>query len=102
MSLRDLNLKRGYHSAFDDIVNEFYVPSLSNSCEYYRMTGFFSSSSLAISSIGILGLLKNGGTMRLLTSPKLSREDLEVIIQSRSKGLKGIELKMLREIEEIE
>jgi len=40
--------------------------------------------------------------MRLLTSPKLSREDLEVIIQSRSKGLKGIELKMLREIEEIE
>jgi len=102
MSLRDLSLKRGYHSGFDDIINEFYVPSLSNSNEYYRMTGFFSSSSLAVSSIGILGLLKNGGTMKLITSPKLSHEDLEAIHHSKSGGLEAIERKMLQELEEIE
>lgn len=41
MNLKDLNLKRSYDSDSDDILNDFYIPSLSNSIKYKRLAGFF-------------------------------------------------------------
>ncbi len=63
----------------DDIVKTFYSPALNNSISYDRQSGYFSSSSLATASEGILGLIENDGTMRLLTSPIISEKDLVIL-----------------------
>ena len=57
--LKDVNIKFKYDSDQDDLVNDFYIPVLSHSEEYLRMSGFFSSSSLAISAQGIADLIRN-------------------------------------------
>ncbi|MDU4588809.1 DEAD/DEAH box helicase family protein [Clostridium sp.] len=79
MSFLTLNLKREYRSFKDNIVREFYLPVLKNSVIYKRAVGFFSSSALAEVSLGISGLIENGGKIQLIASPKLSEEDINAI-----------------------
>ena len=79
MGLKEINFKDSYDSNFDDIVSSFFEPALSVAQEYDRQSGFFTSSSLAVVSQGIANFIKNGGKMRLLTSPVLSKEDAEII-----------------------
>ncbi len=100
MNLKELNLKRSYDSDADDILNDFYIPALAASISYYRLAGFFSSSSLAVAARGILGLLENNGIMKIIVSPKLREDDVKAIID-----LDGynniIEKNLLRELEDI-
>lgn len=84
MNFKDLNIKVEYKSLRDDIVSDFYTPLLSCAKKYQRAVGFFSSSALIEISDGISGLVKNGGTIELVASPKLSEEDVNAI----SEGLK--------------
>ena len=63
----------------DDIIDEFYNPALSNSISYDRMSGYFTSGSLSLAARGIVNLIKNEGKMRVLTSPVLSKSDVEAI-----------------------
>jgi superfamily II DNA or RNA helicase len=77
-SLAALSLKRSYRSS-DDPLDSFYIPCLSRAIQYDRAAGFFDSRSLSIGARGVAGLIKNGGKMRLLTSPRFSDKDLEVI-----------------------
>ena len=80
MTLRDNKFETTYDTNFDgDVVDDFYIRALSSSREYKRMSGFFSSSSLAVAAEGIVELIKNDGTMKLLTSPYLDREDVEML-----------------------
>lgn len=81
MSLRDINISTNYETTEDSrkLVDEFYIPVLDQAVRYYRIAGFFSSSSLAIAAKGIEGLVHNGGKMYLLISPELSDEDYRVI-----------------------
>lgn len=101
MPFRDLIIKKVYSSESDDIVDLYYVPVLSESVEYYRMAGFFSSSSLAISARGLINLIKNGGKMKLITSPKLDSEDYDAIAQTGNLDFKNLETKMIKKIDEI-
>jgi len=66
MSLKDIYLKKSYDSDSDDIVNDFYIPALSNSIKYLRLAGFFSSTSLAIAARGVSNFIKNDGSMDLI------------------------------------
>ncbi len=75
MSIEDLQIKRTYFSPKDDIVNDFFIPVLKESVRYDRGTGFFSSGSLVELSQGIMGLIRNGGRMRVVASPRFSKED---------------------------
>ena len=81
MSLKDLDLDVSYETNenIQHLIDTFYVPALSESTKYYRVAGFFSSTALVIASEGIEALVHNGGKMYLLISPKLSKEDYEVI-----------------------
>lgn len=81
MGLADLPTKRSYNSDVDDILNQFYIPVLGRSVRYDRISGFFSSSSLAAAAKGIAGLIKNGGHMRFITSAFLQREDVDAILK---------------------
>lgn len=79
MSLRDIELKKEYRSRLDNVARDFYVPLLSRAVSYKRSVGFFSSSILVEISKGILGLIKNGGKIQLIASPRLSDEDIVAI-----------------------
>lgn len=79
MSLADLNLKFSYNNQNCDIIKDFLEPVLSEAIEYDRAVGFFSSSALMSASIGIKNLVKNGGKIKLVCSPRLSEEDINAI-----------------------
>jgi hypothetical protein len=102
MGLVDIALKKAYSSDQDDILNDFYIAALQESFEYRRLAGFFSSTSLAIAARGILGLVRNGGSMKMIVSPRLSSEDLETLKKSYENPEKYIEVRMLAELEKLE
>lgn len=82
MNFRELQLKNSYDTEQDDLIWDFYIPVLSNARRYDRISGFFSSTSIALSARGMAGLIANGGTMRLITCPKLSEEDVKMMSSS--------------------
>lgn len=96
--LQDLNIKYKYDSDSDNLVKEFYIPVLSNSVRYYRMSGFFSSSSLAISARGITDFIKNNGQMKLLCSAELTKEDLDAMYNAKIFPEKYIEESFINDL----
>lgn len=83
MGLRDLGIQSSYETEADkaQLLESFYIPVLEHANKYYRIAGFFSSTSLAVAAKGIEGLIHNGGTMYLLISPVLSANDYATIIK---------------------
>lgn len=79
MSFLELKLKSEYHSGRDDLVKDFFIPVLNQSILYKRAAGFFSSSALVVLEEGILRLIKNGGTIQMISSPKLNIEDWQAV-----------------------
>ena len=79
MSLRNIEYQEDYRSGYDDIVNDFFRPSLARAKEYWRAVGYFSSSALEAFGTPLGEFIKNGGHIRLVTSVELSHNDLEAI-----------------------
>ena len=79
MGLTEMSLKETYDSDEDDVLNDFYIPALSQSVKYDRLAGYFSSTTLARSARGMAQFLRNGGKMRLVTSVQISSEDQKAI-----------------------
>lgn len=98
MSLREIQLKTEYRSLLDNVISEFYTPILSQSVMYKRAVGFFSSSALIDLSAGIIGLVKNGGSIQLIASPRLSQEDIVAINDGLRRRDEVIEEALLREL----
>ena len=73
MSFKNLEIKRAYDSDEDNLVSDFYMPVLSKAVKYYRRSGFFSSSSLAVSARGIGDLIRKDGKMKLICNVHLSK-----------------------------
>ena len=93
-----MNVKCEYRSLIDDVVRQFYIPLLSHAVKYQRAVGFFSSSILVQIAKGITGLVKNGGTMELVASPRLSPEDIEAIRTGYKKREQVIQEALFREL----
>lgn len=55
-----------YEGEGSKLAVKFYIPILKRTNIYYRLSGFFSVDSLAVISIGLAGLIKNSGKMRLI------------------------------------
>lgn len=100
--LRNVDIKFKYDSDKDDLVNEFYIPVLSNSVEYYRMSGYFSSSSLAISARGIADFIINGGKMKLLCNAQLTKEDYDIIEKTKQNPIDFVQQSFLDDLHNIE
>ncbi len=77
--LRNLKLKKFYDSDEDDILNEFYIPLLSNSISYKRIAGYFSSSSFVVAAKGLTKFIENNGMMKLIINVNLSESDFNAI-----------------------
>ena len=78
-NFRNIPLKLSYDSGLDDILWDFYIPVLFMSKTYDRIAGFFSSSGLALSARGFEDFITNGGKMRLVTCPQLSKQDVDML-----------------------
>lgn len=76
--LQSLQLQEEYRMG-DNPLEEFYIPALRQSTSYDRAAGFFDSKSLQYAAQGIAGLIANGGSMRLITSPHLKPGDIEAL-----------------------
>lgn len=100
--LKEIDIKFKYDSDQDNIVEDFYIPVLSNSVEYYRMSGYFSSSSLAISARGIADFILNGGQMKLLCNAQLTKEDYEIIEKTNQNPIDFIQDEFLDDLHNIE
>jgi superfamily II DNA or RNA helicase len=68
-----------YESGRSDLLRDFYRPALTESIEYCRAVGYFSSSLLPLLSDALQRFVERHGRMRLIISPNLSREDAEAI-----------------------
>ena len=77
--LRDLQLKPVYTSADDDLLNDFYLPSLSQAIRYDRAVGYFSASLISIATQGISALVERNGKMRLIIGASLEPEEANAI-----------------------
>lgn len=100
MGFRELNIKSEYRSLSDNVVMDFYIPTLRNAVLYKRAVGFFSSSALIEISRGITGLIKNGGRIMLIASPKLQQEDVQAIAKGYEERTSVIERAVLNAITE--
>ncbi|MBQ6298131.1 MAG: replicative DNA helicase [Selenomonadaceae bacterium] len=93
MNFLELKLKSEYRSFRDNIIEDFYNPVLERAVIYKRAVGFFSSNILAYLVEGILKLIENGGSIQMITSPKLSVEDMRAIndgFERRDKTIKDL------------
>lgn len=78
MRLRDYPFKI-FYSTPDDPLHNFYIPALSASVHYDRLSGFFSSYALAMAAAGVARLIQNQGTMWLLVGAQLDPNDVEAV-----------------------
>lgn len=88
MSFKNLKIERSYETSIDKdrLLNDFYIPVLSNSKNYYRIAGFFSSSSLSVAMRGVEAMVNNGGTIKMLVSPELSEDDYRILKETSYKN----------------
>lgn len=77
--LRDLTFKKVYRSEDDNLLEDFYIPALSQAVLYERAVGFFSASMLSYAAQGISALIQNNGKMRLVVGGEMSAEDVAAI-----------------------
>lgn len=86
MSFKDLEIKRSYETTADkdQLLNDFYIPVLAESINYYRIAGFFSSSSLSVAMRGVEAIVNNGGSIKMLVSPELSEDDYNILKNNAS------------------
>ena len=80
--LRDLKLQTLYsRDNCPDLVEEFFVPTLSRAVRYDRATYTFSPEALVVAAAGIAGLINNGGNMRLICHHQLPKDVVQAIIE---------------------
>lgn len=98
MALDELDLKNRYRTGRDDLVNDFYVPVLSEATLYRRAVGYFSSGSLALAAQGLNRLIARGGAVQLVASPQFSAEDIEALRRGVDARDDIIQQALLREL----
>ena len=92
-----------YNSEIDNIVTEFFIPTLKKSTTYQRIGGLFSSNSFALCARGIKELVANEGRMQLIISPILNKEDAIIIQNTTTTNTEEVITKnILNELNSIE
>ena len=97
MSLREFTPRICYRSNAGNVVDDFYVPCMQRSTLYRRAVGYFTSASLSLAARGAAQLIKCGGRIQLVTSPRLVEDDIEAI--ERGYETRGQRIRQLAEVE---
>ncbi|MDW7774875.1 MAG: DEAD/DEAH box helicase family protein [Methanosarcinales archaeon] len=102
MTFKKLDLKHSYNSEKDNILKDFYVPSLKNAVTYKRIAGYFSSSSFGVASEGLSHFIKNSGRMQFISNVKLFPQDYEQIEKGLTDPEEIIQSKFLKDLSNIQ
>ena len=89
-----------YRSLVNDLDKEFFIPSYRESVFLESGVGFFSLGSLILDIDGIVLFLENGGKIHLVCNPRLSEEDINIIIAGQKLDKDCITRSLLRELSE--
>lgn len=100
MSLSDLYIAKEYRNLKCDVINDFYIPILSNAVVYKRAVGFFNSAALYEMALGLKHLVDKQGRMELIVSPRLTEEDIQSIKLGYKTREEAIEQALLRDFDE--
>ena len=83
-SLRDLLLYTVYtRDNCPDLVEGFFVPTLSRAVRYDRATYTFSPEALIVAAAGLARLINNGGRMRLICHHQLPKDVVQAIVDGQ-------------------
>ncbi len=85
MSLQQISYQEEYRSGQNNIIEEFFRPSLCEASRYWRAVGYFSSSALEAFDSPLDDFVKRDGIIRLITSVQLMEDDLHAIEKGLSK-----------------
>lgn len=97
-----LDIPRVIDTSNTDFLDEFYIPLLSRSVEYKRGVGYFTSNWVQSAARGLAKLAENGGTAKWLTSPQLSEEDWQAIVEgSQAKRDEHLRQALQRSIDDL-
>lgn len=90
MSLKDFKFHVSYSKDSDNIAESFYLPCLSNSLRYDRISGYFGSTIYILAWSALKDFVRNGGKMRIICSPFLTDEDQKAIEEGHESKQKEI------------
>src|SRR5690606_10297777 len=79
MGLKNVTYRTQYRTGDDDLIEEFYLPSLRHAELYERAVGYFRSSVYLMVGEPTIDFAMRGGQIRLLCSPSLTEEDIQSI-----------------------
>ena len=88
-----------------DLIDELYLPCLKWADRFDRGVGFFTTGWITYNVTGLSDFASRGGKMRLITSPILSNEDTDAIINSEGnngEGFKRLEAALLDNVRVLE
>lgn len=96
------DIKLLYNSLKDDVVNEFYIKTLSYFKYYDRVSAYFDSRILELYSIGIENIVKNNGKIRFIFSHQIEEKDMIKILDGYDKRIeKEISAQLLDAIKDL-
>lgn len=70
---------RALYTKDHNVLEEFYFPCIRNSATYVRVSGYFSSIIFDLASEAFLNFFSNGGKMKLVCSPQLTKSDAKAL-----------------------
>lgn len=79
--LRDVAFKAVYKSDQDNILEDFYFPTLAVAITYDRAVGFFSASTLSYAGQALSTFIQGGGKIRLILGAFSDERDIEAVNQ---------------------
>lgn len=88
-----------------DLIEELYLPCLKWADRFDRGVGFFTTGWITYNVSGLSDFASRGGKMRLVTSPILSNEDTDAIINSKDNSgdaFKKLEAALLENVSALE
>ena len=90
MSLSNLQISPIYKSKDCNVIKDFYVPVLSQSKHYDRVSAYFDSKILSLYASGIEHIYMNGGKIRFIFSYDISESDYKMMIEDISDEIYGV------------
>lgn len=79
--MKTLKIKPFYNTAKNNIVSDFYIPVLSKTKIYKRVSAFFDSNIFSLYSKGIENIVNNNGHIYFIFSKELTQKDYELIVK---------------------
>jgi superfamily II DNA or RNA helicase len=79
MNFKDFKIEISYLNKGENGLSKIINPLLEHSKTYRRSVGYFDSSSFDFIGDSLKKLVDNGGSIKLITSPKLTKEDIDAI-----------------------